>query len=421
MSKSVYALVSFALSLQLFSACTPPTSPDKVPAPQVSATPTVSEDALFDSALSRTPLDAGDVLSSGSAAPTPAVGTGASAGVPTGFPMPAPSAAPTARPFPGADISAGYGGYGGYGYFSGNFDQYVALRAEQLRYPGSEANDLQTVYRDRVQSILAEWDPNARLVESRGQSRPNPDQPEYIYLPGDQGNETITFNAHWVLKFVSTPRKETLDIYINPTESRAYRVIYGQPELDLNILQISTSQAIETAKAAFASRSQPDYTVNPDPNAPADPQRTIIYDLPSDLNWQTHLLQQGSRLIYALNFNYTTSRKALNLPVPPAIPSSMSMPTASPTDAPNTEPRPEVTPTPTPMPMATPLPISCYGSAEETIYLSGSISIDAVSGEVISLNRPVYYDYYNPSEPCRPYPIAYPAYSSPDPQATMVP
>lgn len=411
-----YALLSFAFTLQLLSACTPTvTAPNGTAQPQPSAS-APAEDALFDSALSREEVDtAAAVNSGGASAPVNPSGTPASA--PGAYPMPEPSAAPSAYPYPAPgmnDISVGYPGgyYPGYGSFSGDFNHYVAIKAERITYPGSDADDLQGVYQARVQTILNEWDPSARLIESRGQSNPSPDQPEYIYLPDAPGNEPIQFNARWVFQFSSTARKETLNIYINGEETRAYRVIYGQPAIELNKVGVSSTQAIATAKAAFANRSAVNYPVYPAANEPVQPELKVIYELPENLNWRVHLTQQGSTLVYALSFNYTTTRKALNLPV--------SVPTASPSIEPSLPPEDPATgtePSPFPLVTPTPLPGGCYGygygTPEDTIYLSGSISIDAVSGEVLNLNRPVYYDYYSTPGPCAPYATPYPdAYPS---------
>ncbi len=407
-----YALLSLAFTLQLFSACTPAvTSPNGTPQPQVSA-PAPAEDTLFDSALSREEVDtAAAVNSGGASAPVNPSGTPASA--PSAYPMPEPSAAPSAYPYPAPginDISAGYPGgyYPGYGSFSGDFNHYVAIRAERITYPGSNADDLQGVYQARVQTILNEWDPSARLIESRGQSNPDPDQPEYIYLPDASGNEPLQFNARWVFQFSSTARKETLNIYINGEETRAYRVIYGQPAIELNKAEVSSTQAIATAKAAFANRSAVNYPVYPAANEPVQPERKVIYELPENLNWRVNLTQQGNSLVYALSFNYTTTREALNLPATSPTASPSVEPSLSPEDpAPEASPFPMVTPTP--------LPGDCYtyGIPEETVYLNGSISIDAVSGEVLNLNRPVYYDYYSMQGPCVPYATPYPgAYPS---------
>lgn len=396
-----YALLSLAFSLQLLSACNPAvTNPNSTPEPQVSAS-APAEENLFDSALSREEVDTAAAVNSGGVS-SPVNPSGVPASAPSAYPMPEPSAAPSAYPYPGPgmnDISAAYPGryYPGYGAYSGDFNQYVAIKAERITYPGSNADDLQGVYQARVQTILNEWDPNARLIESRGQSNPDPDQPEYIYLPDAPGNEPIQFNARWVFQFSSTARKETLNIYINGDETRAYRVIYGQPSIELNKAEVSSVQAIATAKAAVANRSAVDYPVYPAANESVQPELKVIYELPENLNWRVNLTQQGNTLVYALSFSYATTRAALNLP------------TASPTASPEASPFPMVTPTP--------MPGGCYGygyaSPEEIIYLSGSISIDAVSGEVLNLNRPVYYDYYNTPSPCAPYATPYPnAYPS---------
>lgn len=396
----MFSALSFVLVLQL-NACVPATSPNSsgaLPstAPASSATSPLPETQLFSKALSRRDLDPAAVNQD--------------AAVPSAVPTPAPLAAPTAVPMaaPGA-YGSGYGdissvvspyGYGYSSYFGGTFNQYEPLRAEELTYPGNASRNLQTVYDETVQPMLQEWDSAARLLETRGNTRP--DQPERIYVPGvtDTMDSPREFKAYWIFRFASSPRKETLSIYINPQETLAYRTLYGEPDLALQKAQVSSERAIEIARAAFkdpetrvVSESSSSAWL-PYPVPSRDPNFRVIYDLPTDLNWRTQLFQQGPRLVYSLSFDWQTTRKALGIPEIVVSPVPTAMPTPEPTALPSSPEDPNATP----FPLVTPTPFAyCAGNADEVnrVYLSGSISIDAQTGAVLNISRPMYYDSGN--------------------------
>lgn len=411
MNKSLMALCSIAVIAQL-NACTPttqPNSPNVLQANTAGQT-LLTEAQIFQRALSKRDIETSVVTNSSTEASSGSAGSSVS--IPAA-PMPAPSAAPSAMPFPmGDDISAitPSSGYGytspGYGYFpGGDFNTYVPLRAEELKYAGNTATNLQTVYKQTLMPMLQEWDSTARLLEARGNTRP--EHPEYIDLPDDNSLSPRQFKANWVFRFSSSVRKETLTVYINSEETLAYRIVYGEPSLDIQKVTITSDKALEIAKAAFKNKSEngSDRIDRDQPMASStmDPSARVFYDLPQDLNWRTVLTQQGGRLVYTLSFDWQTTRTALGL-------TKIEMPTPVPT--PVDTPRPQVTPTPTadypvaepyPYPMTTPPPGAyyCGGPVDESVYLSGYITLDAMSGKVLSLNRPVYYDnQYNSGYGC---------------------
>lgn len=200
--KSVTLLI---LPLLLQVSCSSGNLPNQMAAnvgnPQTSGQ--TQTEPVFQAVLSKRTLELSNTtLSSGASDPSSISVAVPSSGATLDAPMPAPSAAPTAystaapsalptdgplsfaSPIPGP-VGYGYGSPG-YGY-GGEFNQYIPITAEELKFAGSSESDLKTVYNHKVKEILAGWDAQARLLESRGSSRPQ-DNPDYDYesisIPG---------------------------------------------------------------------------------------------------------------------------------------------------------------------------------------------------------------------------------------------
>lgn len=387
-------------------------------------------------------------------------------------PMAVPSAAPTSAPGT-SDISAsvGYGSNYGYGYgtpympFSsgGDFNSYVPVQAEENIFAGSSSQDLLEVYAQTIQPLLKEWDAKARLVENRGNtsasSAANPSY-EYVYLPGGNDSQPVQLQPSWTFRFVSTPRKETLTVYVMHKETRAYRVSWSEPNLDLSKVKVSVPQAQDLARKAIAdTNAKPGYSVFPVDGQYLGGASKILYEVPANLNWSVSLGQQGQKLVYYLSFNYREdilkpgSAAIVATPQPSGSPafiinqvSESPSPVPSPSSTPTSSATPDLsaspTPTPTPTPFGTALPTAtpyaspsgssrpypdCLPDYARYAYINASITIDAISGKILELNRPVRYDngtYYSPechapgaSPPNTPtpypyggvYPTAYPS------------
>lgn len=387
-------------------------------------------------------------------------------------PMAVPSAAPTSAPgMSDISVSVGYGTSYGYGYgtpympFSsgGDFNSYVPVQAEENIFAGSSSQDLLEVYAQTIQPLLKEWDATARLVESRGNtsasSAANPSY-EYVYLPSGNDSQPTQLQPSWTFRFVSTPRKETLTVYVMHKETRAYRVSWSEPNLDLSKVKISVPQAQALARKAIAdTSSKPGYPVFPVDDQYLGGASKVIYEVPANINWTVSLGQQGQKLVYYLSFNYREdilkpgSAAIVATPQPSVSsafiisqlsespsPSPSPVPTATTSAVPEVSASPTVTPTPyeTSFPSATPYPSpsgsiapypDCLPDYARYAYINASITIDAISGKIIDLNRPIRYDngtYYtaechaagaSPTTTPTPYPYGG-AYPSVYPSAT---
>ncbi|MBF2054152.1 MAG: hypothetical protein IGS03_11935 [Candidatus Sericytochromatia bacterium] len=258
-------------------------------------------------------------------------------------------------------------------YYGGHdFNQYSIQYAEENIYPGASGT-LLSVYEGTVKGILQEWDADARLVESRAQLNVQDD--EYIHLPGRENDKPMRIRPDFVFRFASTPRKETLNIYVMGKETRVHRMVWGEPSIQIDQVRVDSDRAVSIAQQAFASRNNnPGYPVYPRAeDIQNDRNMEVVYEIPADLQWHVQLNQQSrDQLRYFLHFNFVREQP---LPVPGA-------PSVSP-DAGQDDERAVSNSS---EPMIKPMPPEMYQE-----HLHGSIEIDAVTGEIKNMNRPVLY------------------------------
>lgn len=268
-------------------------------------------------------------------------------------------------------------------YFYGghDFNQYVIQYAEENIYPASKGNDLLEVFQESVQPLLKEWDPEARLIESRAMV--NSLEPEYIQLPGRRG-EPLKVMPRYVYRLASTPLKQTLNVYVLEDEIRVHRMVWGENQIDISRVKIDSDQAIALARKAVASTvKDPGYPVYPSATEIQNPGMKVIYELPEDLVWQIHLTQQeGRQLRYFISFFHGQGGGGgIAMPVPlnavaDSTPAKGFSEVSRSGDALATETSVSILPAPMPKPI---------------MSWSGSLEIDAVSGQILALNRPVIY------------------------------
>ena len=269
-------------------------------------------------------------------------------------------------------------------YYGGHdFNQYTIQFAEENIYPAAKGNTLLTVYNQSVQPLLAEWDTAARLIESR--SLLNAQEPEYIQLPGSTG-EPQKVMPRFVFRFASTRLKETLNVYVLEGEIRVHRMVWGENQINIAGVKIDSDQAVAIVRKAVANRSdQPGYTVYPDASS-RTPEMKIIYSLPEKLVWQIQLNQQeGKKLRYFVSFFYGQGG-GMPMPVPMvgvATPAMMMRALSTDTVVSSEG-------TTSSIAVGEPYPGRPVPQPEVESW-SGSAEIDAVTGKLISLNRPVVY------------------------------
>lgn len=143
-------------------------------------------------------------------------------------------------------------------------------------------------------------------------------------------------------------------------------MIWGEPNIEIGRVKVDSDQALELAEKAFANKDRsPGYPVYPEQ---ADVNMQVIYDLPSDIKWQLYLNQQSKdELRYYLSFSYEEQ---------------VAQPNVNPVcGSPN---------------------VRCASPYMGSQYIYGSIEIDAISGAIKSMNRPVIYNHADKPMPIEP-------------------
>lgn len=250
-------------------------------------------------------------------------------------------------------------------YWGGDFNQYVLQSAEESLYPASSATTLLNAYAEMA-PLLQDWDPQARLVESQAFVGKGSSDMQYYYLP-DANGQPVQTQVKFLFRFASSDLKETLEVYLGEDQTYVHRLVWGEPDLKLDQVKIDSQKAQALAKKAFEDRSLTGDRIYPNPqdvNSGSEAMQ-IFYSIPDDAHWQLYLNQQGqNKAVYYVNVDFEAPADL-----------QITQPETKPTDD-SSVPRPDIDPA----------SIRLYASAE----------IDAISGEVLSLNRPVYYQprYY---------------------------
>ena len=341
--------------LLLLSACNGTLAGNQLPKPtpsQPAAVKPAATDTLFGNALNKRTLSL-NLFGQGAAQGNTAQGSrnatdSAASGPQKGVAAPTAPAAeasgggtPGAAPMPGMASRAGLVADKMIApWFGGEFNQYVLQYAEENDFAASKATTLLGAYSQTVKPLLGQWDADARLIESQAHFGSGKGNDEGLfYLPDERGNP-IQLKVNYLFRFASSSRKETLVFYLTDTETRVHRLVWGEPDVDLSRVKLDSNQAQATALKALTSRtSKPDYPVYPEQSSP---EMEIIYEIPAGAHWQISLNQNTgvSRYFASVNFE----REDSNQP-----------------------------------------------EGKQMVY--GSVEIDAESGKIYSLNRPVLYHY----------------------------
>ncbi|MBF2054151.1 MAG: hypothetical protein IGS03_11930 [Candidatus Sericytochromatia bacterium] len=240
----------------------------------------------------------------------------------------APGAMPSADIAPGGRLMMP-------GWF-GEFNQYTLQFAEESVFPASSTWNLLSAYNQTVKPLIQNWDARARLVESTAYVGQQAEGAARHFLPDGSGEPT-EMAVRLMYRLASSERKETLVVYLTDTETRLHRLVWGEPHMDLSTLKIDSNAARNIALQAFQNRAaSPGYPVYPEQS---QPEMEVLYTVPANASWQFYLNQHSAQ-----NSRYFVS---------------VSFPVANPS------------------------------YPDERVH--GSAEIDAVSGEVLQLNRPVYY------------------------------
>lgn len=251
----------------------------------------------------------------------------------------------------------------GYYYGGNDFNNYSIQYAEENIYAAAQGDGMVAVYKKSILPILAEWDASARLLESRAQQ--NTENEEYIQFPGK--DEPIKLKPRFVYRFASNDKKETLNVYVLDKEIRVHRMVWGEQNIDISRVKIDSDAALLIARRAFENKQNPSgVLVYPEAN---NTDAQVIYDIPEKIQWNLNLNQQSrDSLRYFVNINFQMKSDTFPIPKPPRAENGEIV-----SDMPS--PYPEY----------------------QDFY--ASLEIDAITGEIKSMNRPVaYYPMYYRSD-----------------------
>ena len=350
LSRHLFAVIATSL---LLNACA--SSPAHLPSPAPVVALTLQRPVLA-SALVKRPLRLGRV--EGQVVPLAEF-----AGAEAGFAVKRDVAVGSAMSEPNVgrmSIAPGYY-YGGH-----DFNSYSIQYAEENIYGPAQGEGMIAVYKQSIQPIVAEWDANARLLESRAQQ--NSENEEYIQFPGK--DEPVKLKPLFVYRLASNTKKETLNVYVLEKEIRVHRMVWGEQNIDISRVKIDSDAALSIARRAFTDKQNPSgVPVYPEANNPEinNSEATVVYEIPQELQWSLNLNQQSrDSLRYFVNINFQMKAKTLPAPAP------------SRSDDDKTDP-------------AVAYPAPYYSEMQ---YLYGSVEIDAVTGDIKSMNRPVIYPMY---------------------------
>lgn len=221
----------------------------------------------------------------------------------------------------------------------GEFSQVTLKYAEENIYPKAKATSLVAIYNETVANLVKQWDSSARLLESRAQLGAG--SGESFYLPGDNGKpEEVKVN--FLYRLASTQRKETLVVYITDTQTRVHRLVWGEPQIDLSAVKLDSEAAQAKALAALKDTGKADYPVYPEQS---QPEMQVITDIPADARWQVSLSQNSEQPgRYYVSVQFEADAKGQ---LPPDMP------------------------------------------RRQMVY--GSVEVNAGTGEITQVNRPVIY------------------------------
>lgn len=320
---------------------TPNTPSSSQPAPIASAQPSSS---VFGNALNKRTLSLQLFGQGATQNNRNASGDNASGGN-TQAPLTSPGAPPMAEasgtgaarpgmaPMPSAGMVAD-AKIAGPWYGGGEFNQYVLQYAEENGFAASKAQTLLNAYNDTVKPLLTQWDGSARLIESQAFVGQSKNDAGWFYLPGS-GDEPEQIKVNYLFRFASSSRKETLVFYLTDEDTRVHRLVWGEANVDLSLVKHDSEEAVEIARKGFSDRSRnPGYPVYPEQSYP---EMEVLYQVPAAARWSVSLNQNNGSSRYFVSVNFEQKS----------------------------------------------------GKEQQMVY--GSAEVDAVSGKILSLNRPTLY------------------------------
>ncbi len=266
-----------------------------------------------------------------------------------------------------------------YGYFPapGAFEEYVMVDYEEAKADGFTGTYLETLNK-KVKPVISAWSSDARHTSSNGSTDNNGLNKS---LDSSQEGSPYYYSPYqWQYTYASASKKEVYSIFVSTKETLVLRQKWALKDLDPDQIKIDSNQAIKiiTDKISDKSYQSPDMPKD-QPNY-YGPNAEILYSIPANGTWSFYLNQEKSDIVWNINLN------VYNNP-PIAVARDVQVGIATPDIATSGGGSAGAAPSMT-QPMI------------NTWYSGGYARINARTGEILSLNRPVKYtEKYYPYTP----------------------
>ncbi len=282
--------------------------------------------------------------------------------------------------------------------YPGVFEEYVVIDFEEAKTAGFTGTYLQALTKI-VKPIIKSLGSDARMVNSNGssddnglnksqQAEPAQNAQKPMYYPGYQ-------QYQWQFTFVSSSKKEVYNIYISSSETLVLKQVWGLRDLTPDNIKIDSSEAIKAVINAIKDKS---FTAPDNQPVYMSPEAEVLYDIPPNTSWYLYLEKEKGNLVWNINMNINTNI------VYYGIPERAVMATDTVTASGSGSADASTTNAGTTSPDAQPI------KAPDFWYSGGYAKVDAVTGKVLSLVRPMKYHVVNPppcckTDPAQPMPM----------------
>lgn len=344
----------------------------------------------------------------------PQAGTTGNAAASRSASAPAPAVAPAAEGGTSGGVAAGggtsggptgatadiaiapaakYGGgvaYPGYFPAPGMFEEYVMVAFEEAKSDGFTGTFLDA-YSKKVKPVIAEWSSDARLTNTYGSTD---DQGQNKVPSGVQEpNYQYYYSPYqWQFTYVSASKKEIYSFMISPKETLVLRQKWALKDINSDDVKIDSNAAIKLYMDKVKDKS---YT-SPDNQEQyyRGPNQEILYSVPEKGSWYFYLNQEPGALVWNINVNFNYNDGVMP-PVPLAATTDVAVSSGGTASSAGSAPSSSASASPN---FTKPQPVT------RTYYSGGYARINAKTGEILSMARPVKY-----TETYYPYPYPYPA------------
>lgn len=250
----------------------------------------------------------------------------------------------------------------------GPFEEYTVIDFEEAKTSGFSGTYLDTLNKI-VKPVITGLGGDARMTNSNGSSDQNgvnksDEQPTQSSNP-DVAVMPYYPQYQWQFTYVSSSKKEVYSIFVSSKETLVLKQKWGIKDLSPDDIKIDSNKAIQLITDAIKNK---DFK-SPD-NQPvyAQPNSETLYEIPANSSWYLYLEKEKGNLIWNVNMNIRYDSPIMRPMVK---------------DGGTNE-------------------VAVAPQAPEYWYSGGYARINAATGEILTLSRPMKYRNMYPE----PMPLA---------------